>query len=670
MELNENQKKAAEFNGTHLLLLAGAGTGKTKTIIARATYLINNGVDPSKIQILTFTKRAAGEIVSRVKANLSNNEAKNLNGSTFHSWCNQLINRFPNLFGTNNYTIIDEDDQLSILKLVCGKNKLQFEEIKLKPQSLLDLYSFARNTKRNLSDTIKLKLLSTFPESNISIKLGEIKPKVETILRDYEIKKRDRKYLDYDDMLQVVANKLNKDENARQIVSNHYSHLLIDEMQDTNPLQWELIKPFQEMCSLFCVGDDAQSIYSFRGADFQNIHKFKNRVENSEIYKLEDNYRSTQEILDLSNWLLEKSILNYDKKLRAIRGKGKKPQIYNLSNEWEEAYFIAEKIAENISSNNKNFNDHLILTRSMFYTRPLQAVFIERKIPFETFGGRGFMESAHIKDVFSAFRIVNNIVDEIAWIRFLTFWGGIGEVKASKYISKILLVDSIEQCIEIFVQLNGESETKIANTLKSINESKLDIPNSIKVAYQNMEQRFVNKYADDWENKRKGDFPVLEILGKNYSNLNEFITECLLDNSPTLNKSKIIKSEGEKDKVIISTIHSAKGLESDSCFVLNVSPKVYPSSWNLGNIDAIEEDRRLLYVAMTRAKNELYITREKHSIYAESYSIDPNNIIESYFLNSLPEEFVEQNTISNEKNKFQDIEENQDIDNDYGIDFG
>ncbi len=216
MELNENQEKAAEFNGTHLLVLAGAGTGKTKTIIARSTYLIKNGVDPSKIQILTFTKRAAGEIVSRVKANLSNNEAKNLNGSTFHSWCNQLINRFPNLFGTNNYTIIDEDDQLSILKLVCGKNKLQFEEIKLKPQSLLDLYSFARNTKRNLSDTIKLKLLSTFPESNISIKLGEIKPKVETILRDYEIKKRDRKYLDYDDMLQVVANKLNKDENARQ----------------------------------------------------------------------------------------------------------------------------------------------------------------------------------------------------------------------------------------------------------------------------------------------------------------------------------------------------------------------------------------------------------------------------------------------------------------------
>lgn len=648
-ELNENQKKAVEFGGKHLLLLAGAGTGKTKTIIARAIDLISKGIPPNKILILTFTKRSAQEIVTRVESALGVSQSKSLSGSTFHSWCNHLLLAHPNVFGVKDFTIIDEDDQVNIMKLICGKNSLNFENLRIKPQELVDMYSFARNTKRNLTETIKIKLLADLKGEESGKALLQIKPNIETILRSYEAKKRERNYLDYDDILQIVAKTLQKDENARKIICRKYEHILVDEMQDTNPLQWDLLSPFQEFCHLFCVGDDAQSIYSFRGADFKNIHNFKDNVKESEIYKLEDNYRSTQEILDLSNWLLEKSPLKYDKKLKAVRGAGIVPQLVNVESEWEEGYFVADKILDNYHHKNKEFRHHLVLSRSQFYTRSLQAVFIEKKIPFVTYGGRGFMESAHLKDLFAALRVVNNKNDEIAWMRFLTLWQGIGDVRASKFLEQILGFNSMEECLSWLQSLTGASEQKLAQTIKNIFDNKQDLVQAVHVAYEELKERLSVKYVEDWENKRKPDFPVLEVLASKYSNLSEFITECLLDNSPkinnspTLQKSRIEQSEN-KDKVIISTIHSAKGLEADTCFVLNVSPMQYPLSYSITNLDEVEEERRILYVALTRAKDELIVTRSKKSIYAENYQLE-NQTVESYFLNELPENLVEQKSL-------------------------
>lgn len=687
-ELNESQRKAVTFEGKHLLVLAGAGTGKTKTIISRAAYLISKGVNPSKIQILTFTKRAASEIVTRVKSSLNENQAHTLNGSTFHSWCNQLLTKFPNLFGTKSFTIIDQDDQVSIMKMVCGKNYIQFEDLRIKAQGLIDLYSFARNTKRNLTDTIRLKLFNNLNDDTTNKKIEEIKPKLEVLFKGYELKKKERKYLDYDDMLLVVAIRLQKDSEARKIISSQYEHILVDEMQDTNPLQWDLLNPFQNICHLFCVGDDAQSIYSFRGADFKNVHSFKDRVENSEVYILEDNYRSTQEILDISNWLLKKSPINYNKELKSVRGKGFEPVISNIENEWEEAHWISDTIIKNYTHNSKIYKDHLILSRSQFYTRTLQAVFIQKKIPYVTYGGRKFMESAHIKDLVSALRVVNNIDDEIAWVRFLTFWEGIGEIKAARYINQILDLNNIEDCIEWLESIILENDgAVISKVIRTIYENKSDLKKAVNDSYKLMENRLAKTYIQDWENKRKPDFPVLGLLAENYSTLGEFITECTLDNStsinnsPTLASSTIDESEN-KDHVIISTIHSAKGLESDICFVLNVSPKAFPSPWTLGNEDEIEEERRVLYVALTRAKNELFITRNINSIHAERKSIEnlsPEQenakkqeqelIQEQYFLNGLPENMTEQVTIERFKKEMNDIEEPNEIDLSTGMDF-
>ncbi|MDN3725109.1 ATP-dependent helicase [Aequorivita sp. SDUM287046] len=676
---NQEQKEAIRFEGKHLLLLAGAGTGKTKTIVGRAAHLIENGTPAEKIQILTFTKRAASEIVERVKAGIPGRNAQALNGSTFHSWCNQLISSFPNLFGAANYTVIDSDDQLSLMKMACGKDKTIYGQIRIKPQEILDLFSFARNTRTNLTETIRKQMFRGKDDVETNEEIEELRPVLELLIKEYQALKMEQKYLDYDDLLLVVGNRLHKDEEARAILSKAYDYILVDEMQDTNPLQWYLLAPFENICKLFCVGDDAQSIYSFRGADFKNVHSFGERVQDSEVKKLNKNYRSTQEILDVSNWLLERSPIIYDKKLTAHRGPGKMPVVVNVSNQFEEANYIAEKILTDFREGGKMFSDFLVLSRSQYYTKPLQAVFLQKKIPYETYGGRKFLEAAHIKDLISILRVVNNPSDQIAWMRYLTFAHGIGEVRASNYLKEIMGVDSVKLDGDFLKSIiPGKEGEKIKTYYNAVQNNKGNVRQAIKELYKEMELDLAFKYAKDWEEKRKGDFPVLELLAEHYSTLGEFITEGILDNSISLGGSPVlegskIKTTEHKDHVVISTVHSAKGLEADVCFVLNVSPKTYPSSYSLGSTDEIEEERRVLYVALTRAKNELIITRTTDSLNAHhSNAMNPfsqEEINSAYFLEGLPENLVVQEQPHTTFSKAQDAKKENKIDLDFGFDF-
>ncbi len=673
--LNENQQKAVTFSGKHLLVLAGAGTGKTRAIIGRAAHLIETGTPPEKIQILTFTKRAASEIVERVKSSLSSNVAQNLNGATFHSWCNQLIVKYPNLFGASRYTVIDPDDQNSVMKMVCGDQVVEYKGIRIKPQQLIDIYSFGRNTRTNLTNALREKVFNGKTDEETEDEIEMIKPKVEVLLKAYQEKKGEGHYIDYDDLLLVVANRVRKDPNARQILNKEVRHLLIDEFQDTNPLQWFLLEPFLEIASFFCVGDDAQSIYSFRGADFKNVHLFKQRVPDAKVQILDKNYRSTQEILDLSNWLLKTSAIDYKKKLEAVRGSGKKPKLINISSQWEEANFIAETILKNFSEENKTFLDHLILSKSQYYTKPLQAVFIQKKIPYVTYGGRKFMEAAHIKDVIAVLRVVNNLFDEIGWMRFLTFWDGIGEIRASRYLTKILDFKDPLECAENLADvIGGKDGEKISSLYNKVYLNSGDVKRALQEAYADMEMNLAFKYRKDWEEKRKADFPVLEMLGDNYASIGQLISEGILENAKQLNGNPVLEgsrlNEAEiKDHVIVSTVHSAKGLEADTCFVLNVSPKVYPSSWNLGKEDKLEEDRRVLYVALTRAKNELIITRDTNSINAVAQSGSGSAALSNYFFEELPENLVKQTTSAFGFVRTKDAEKPNAIDLSFGMDF-
>ncbi len=658
-KLNSSQRKAVEYNGKHLLVLAGAGTGKTHTIVNRAAYLIAKGVQGKRIQILSFTRKSASEIVERVNSKFRDSkDAKQLNGSTFHAWCMNIIKANPKVFKVSDYTVIDKEDQLGIFKLICGRNPKVIEETRLTAKTLLDLYSFARNTRKNITETVRFKCLNNSNEEEANTEIEKIKPYLVSVFSTYESKKRERKYLDYDDILNVVAVGLKNNKEARDFITFQYDHILVDEMQDTNPLQWELLSSFQENCCLFCVGDDAQSIYAFRGADFRNVHKFNERVPDSETYRLEDNYRSTQEILDISNWLLTQSPLNYNKKLNATRGNGETPIIMNFENEWREAEWVACDILENFTKDGLDYKNHLVLVRSSFAGRQIEHFLLEKKIPYILLGGVGLMASAHIRDVASALRIIANIYDEIAWLRYLQLWEKIGDVTASNLISELLELSNLEECLALLKKKNLKDKNLI-NTLSAIKDYNNKPSEAISLALAIMKSQLAMNYKSDWELKRKPDFQILMKLAEKHGSIGEFIAEYVLD--PQMNEANAGPSD-PKDRVTISTIHSAKGLEAKVCYVINVSVGSYPSTRSINEgEDAIEEERRVLYVALTRAKDELYVTRIITKIQNynqprfqrtsnEREDVDYSQIIEQpdytdtksikYFLDELPPELV------------------------------
>lgn len=633
LELNQQQYEAVSFRGKHLLVLAGAGTGKTKTIISRAQYLIEHGVDAKRILILSFTRKSANEIVSRIKSTLNNvQDLNNLSGHTFHSWCMNLIKSYPNIFPFKDYTVIDEDDRLSSIKLIAGKKFVNQDNIAIKPSIVLDVYSYAVNTFCGLSQAIKVKVLKGKGEEISDVYISKNKEIFEDTIRKYINYKNEHKYIDYDDILNIVSTTLKRNISARKYISSKYDHILIDEMQDTNPLQYELLSSFYDNCSLFCVGDDAQSIYAFRGADFKTMHDFGNIIPESEVKKLELNYRSTQEILDLSNWLLNQSKLGYNKNLMAYRGKGEKPTIIYVNNEWDEANSIIENIKKGISDYGLKYRENLVLSRSLFKLRTIEGTCLKEKIPYIIYGGSSLMKSAHIRDVVSALRIINNYKDELAWMRFLTVWPKIGEVSATKIINKVILTDSLSDCIDKLIDMNLLED--IAYTLISINDMQYAPDKAISLSLERMHDRLSYRYKNEWV-WRKRDFEILKEVAAFSNNISEFISDYVLD--PKLDVT-IKNAKENDDKVILSTIHSAKGLEANNCYIINVSPSTFPSPIVMsGGFDDIEEERRCLYVALTRAKNELFIY-----IPIESVSDQTENDKE-YFFNNLPDNLVNKN---------------------------
>lgn len=619
-ELNEQQVAAATYGRQHALVLAGAGCGKTKTIIARAAYLISQGTDPQRIQILTFTRRAASEIVERVQMHLGNT-AIGLKASTFHTWCISLMRRAPNIFGCKGYSVIDRDDQLQLFKLLRGK---QSKTTLPTAAQLCDLYSYARNTGATLEATLKLKAPEAYEQKRV---IGEI-------MLGYEAKKRERQYLDYDDILDVIAQSLARSSDIRDWVAKQYDYLLVDEMQDTNPLQWKLIDPLRYQVTLFCVGDDAQSIYGFRGADFRNVHSFSERVPDSITLRLEHNYRSTQEILDAANWLLAESPLSYDKELVAVRGGGIQPRIQTFHNEWEEGRWIANDLTERRAAG-ADWRQHMILVRSGFAARTIESALIARNIPYRFIGGTKLMESAHVRDLLSVLRIVGNPLDEIAWMRFLTLWPGVGEVSANRLAEQILQQDSIDAQVDI-LKAATKLPTSAHNVIRCVHGQQHEVAKAVAEAVAGLEELLASKYRTQQWDSRKRDFQLVAKLAEKHTSILGFIEEYLLD--PV--HASLVKSNDKDDVVTVITVHSAKGTECEVCYVVNVSPGAYPNTMSIGNADEVEEERRVLYVALTRAKNELIVTRKTLSRWAYQPAKKAENDEQgelSYFFNALPE---------------------------------
>lgn len=639
-DLNDSQRRAATFEGKHLLVLAGAGTGKTKTIVARAEYLLNNGVEPNKIAIVSFTRKSAREIAERLKLSVSGNMNKNaITGKTFHSWCNEIMHQYPEHFPHHSFTPLDEDDRLSAFALAIGRNLKDSTTEKIKKETVAAVYSYAVNTLCSLTDAIfHIRYVnSDKDDEQIKKRVEEDKLIIAPIIKKYIEYKKERRYMDYDDMLNVVAQVMEKNESVRTTVTTRYVHVLVDEMQDTNPLQYKLLRCFTEKSHLFCVGDDAQSIYAFRGADFKTIHSFVDAVPQSELQKLELNYRSTQEILDLSNWVLAQSPLNYNKNLTADRGKGEKPQLIHIEDDWEEADTVTDTILQTLADGG-TYSDSMVLGRSGWSLSKVEGACLTKKIPYVKLGGTSLMQSAHVRDVVSAMRIAANIYDEIAWIRYLQLWQHIGTATAAKIITEIITLDNFEQMMDR-LQLSGFKglNADVLNTLKNIRKFINNPSKAMHEAVNQMKETLEKKYSEEWS-YRAADFEVLQEVAKGTGTITEFITEYVLD--PKAETTFKFGKETEEDVVTLSTIHSAKGLEAKTVHVLNVNPYNYPSPRTLKQGgDAVEEERRCLYVALTRAKDRLYLHRFTRSLHTQSSENDKEQC-NLYFLNGLPTDLV------------------------------
>ncbi|SPL69565.1 ATP-dependent helicase [Acinetobacter stercoris] len=653
-ELNPQQKQAATTDAQHCLVLAGAGCGKTKTIVARAAYLIANGTPANQIQILTFTRRSASEIVARVELALGE-QARGLRASTFHTFCMFLLRRAPKAFGLESFSIIDRDDQLMLFRLIRGKDDKKNPNALPKPQQLCDLYSFARNTRQKLS----IALEKQHPE------FLEYKDQIAEIMKEYESRKRTRAFLDYDDILAVVASALAQSEGLVDYVSRLCQHMLVDEMQDTNPLQWALLEPLKDKINLFCVGDDAQSIYGFRGADFENIHHFKERVADAQILKLEKNYRSTQEILDLSNWLLDNSPINYDKHLQAYRGDGIKPRMHVFPNEFDEAKWIAIDIKERHLLDGAPWHDHMVLVRSSFAARHIEAAFIQANVPYRFIGGMKLLETAHVKDLLSLLRVIANPLDDIAWMRFLTLWNGVGDVGASKLSQQLLAEVEFDPIFNKLEKFGRIPENSIL-IMKQMQVLKEHVEACVNLAIEALKDQLEQNYAKkDWS-KRLSDFDLVKQLAAKHNQLSEFLEEYVLD---PISISEIERQE-QDDVVTLITIHSAKGTEQKVCYVANVSPGQYPNARAHGNFDEVEEERRVLYVALTRAQNELILTKQNLHQWATDQYDEQGRKIETYFLHDLTRQLciTETHYKQREQTVKSALIERQSINLDFGID--
>lgn len=631
MELNQQQLKAASYSGSarNLLVNAGAGCGKTRTIISRAAHLINAGVDASRILMVTFTNKAAREMKVRLKSEVGPVSSK-IQAGTFHSFCLQVMGKIPKSFDVAGLNIIDTDDQVSLMTIIRRStikfmDKEQCREFP-RPIELVKYYSYSRNTCQSPD-----KYLSANTELNHRIieLAGEI-------FNKYQAAKKSRGYMDFDDLLEVFASALERKPGLRKAVAGLFFEVLVDEMQDTNPLQFRILKSFsEEGTRLFCVGDPAQSIYRFRGAEFKHVYRFSQMFPQSQVLPLSVNYRSNQEILDLSNWLLGKSSFEYRCDLTSHRGKSSElPRLCDFDSPFQEAGWVSDQISLHHQSNGA-YSDIMILVRTGFSAKPLEAEFLRRGIPYRFIGGTVLSKTAHVRDVMSLLRIVRNRQDDLAWMRFLKLWPRIGERTAEKIVNSFSAKSDVNP-IDVFAARYGSDHKAVAAFRKAsgnLNSPKLCVSCAVQGLTSVLEERY-----DKWSSRCQ-DLQLLVTVASKYDSLGEFVDAFTLE---PMTGTDVLKLEND-DAVTLITVHSAKGTEANICYVLDARLGVYPHCRSFGSIDSEEEERRVLYVAMTRAKNQLIITRSTASRGSFFMRNKPTEG-EEYFLDSVPDGLVARET--------------------------
>jgi len=591
-ELNAAQLKAVQSIQGAYLVIAGAGSGKTRVLVHRVAYLVERGVDPREILLLTFTRRAAEEMLKRA-ALLLDDRCSRVSGGTFHSFANSILRKYAGTLGLSpRFTILDESDAQDTINLI--RTQLGFNRTEKRfprKRAILEVISKSINKSEKLEDV----LYDEYPQF---MEYGE---EIKRIHGEYQKYKKGKSLLDYDDLLCFLRDLLSKYPQVLSALSGKYKYIMVDEYQDTNKLQAHIACLLASVHkNIMVVGDDAQSIYSFRGANFRNIMDFPRIFKGANIITLEENYRSTQPILNLTNKVISQAKEGFEKKLFTRKSGNTLPLFVDLRNENDQSRYIADKILE-LREKGLELKDMAVLFRSGWHSNDLEVELASRNIPFVKYGGQKFVESAHIKDIISYLRILHNFSDQVSWLRALLLIPGIGPKSAQKIIEGV----SDARKKEIF---SGRHE-EVRDLFFLIDKFKgLDFrpQEAIEKFLEYYQPLLRNKY-DDYH-KRLNDNESLLRIASRYSLLEEFLTDMALEPP-----ERSIVESGAKDKddtaLTLSTIHSAKGLEWHTVFMIYVAEGHLPSYLSLESEEAIEEERRLFYVASTRAKENLFLLK-------------------------------------------------------------
>lgn len=601
-ELNEEQRRVVTAGYGPILVIAGAGSGKTRVVTYRVARLLEENISPNNILLLTFTNKAAREMLHRVE-HLIKMDTRSIWGGTFHHIGHMILRQHAELCGfRRGFSIMDNEDAKDLVEVAVKESKVDRKARRFPKGAVLkEVFSYAVNTMQGIKEAVTERHPYFL----------DIVDEISGIHEIYTKKKRLLNVMDFDDLLICWHQVLAENEDLREHYARAFSHILVDEYQDTNRIQAEIVDFMGRLNrNVMVVGDDAQSIYSFRGANFQNILHFPEKYPEAQIFKLENNYRSTPEILDLANYSIARNSKQFEKSLRAIKPNGTVPVIASSRDVIQQGEFVAQRILE-LRDEGMALNDIAVLYRAHYHCMELQMELTRRDIPFEIRSGLRFFEQAHIKDVVSFLRVMVNPSDEVSWKRMLKLFPRIGK-RTADHIYEFLKTK--ENPVELFV--SGQ----IGETFKSVRGSNLETWSRLfrelaslldKEAPGDMISAVLKhgyidylKYNFPNYESRLEDLNQLTNFATKYQSLESFLSELSLMSG--ISGEEIVSAGREDERLILSTIHQAKGLEWKVVFLIWCAEGRFPNPKAVEE-GSVEEERRLFYVATTRAMDELYL---------------------------------------------------------------
>jgi DNA helicase-2/ATP-dependent DNA helicase PcrA len=673
-ELNEQQYAAVTAPPGPALVIAGAGSGKTRTLTYRVAYLLEQGVAPEKILLLTFTNKAAREMMRRVNDILGQDLAA-LWGGTFHSIGNRILRRHAETLGLRkDFTILDREDSKDLIKAAIDEAKIDVTKQRFpKAEVIGDIISMALNISKTIPETI-----AEFYRAH-----EELAAEIEKVAKLYTARKLAANVVDFDDLLALWLKLLSEDTNALELYQRRFQFILVDEYQDTNSLQGQIIDQLAARHkNVMVVGDDSQSIYSWRGANFLNILEFPKRYPGARMFKIEMNYRSTPEILKVANAAISLNVRQYPKQLEAARKSGDKPALVACGDAGQQAAFVAQRVLE-LRDEGHNLNDMAVLYRSHFHALELQLELTRRNIPFSITSGIRFFEQAHIKDIAAFLKLAINPQDELSFKRVARLLPGIGGKGADKLwhvfqthlgrtgASPVPLGASPGELAAMSLSSeNPQSETQ-SSVLSprqlilapALQKTSTSAPPKARVPWAQFTATMAQLEAPDLRNQpgqmirlaleavyedyleetypnyatRKEDIEQLANFAAQFQSMEDFLTQLALLSNVEAEDDQPANDDNEQLK--LSSIHQAKGLEFNIVFVIMLCETLFPSMRSMDDPDDLEEERRLFYVAVTRAKDELYLT---YPIIRFTRGEGAAMMQESRFIGEIPKELLEE----------------------------